>query len=678
MTDTADGRRRAGNIGVVSSLLLLSFGGLVSAQDTGGLAAMEIEDLMKVEVQSVSGASKFLQKVIDAPAAVSVVTAHDIDTYGYRTLAAIIASVPGFNVTSDRNYSYVGVRGFQRPGDYNSRVLVLLDGHRLNDPVYNMAYLGNEFPVDVELIDRVELIRGPSSSLYGTNAFLAVINVVTKKGRALQGMQVSGDAGSLRAARGRVAFGASFDQGAELLVSASRQRSSGQPRLYYAEYDDPATNNGVAEDLDGESDYNLFGSLSFKGLSFQGLFGSRAKRVPTASFDSWFNDPTLETNDAQGWADLRYDRKVASWQLTARAYYDWQEYRGLYPTNDSPTAEPSISVFSDLATAGWWGTEIVLGKTLGERHKVTVGAEYRHNFRLNQANSDVASGVIFLDDRRSSRDSAVFVEDQFTITDKLLVNAGIRTDRYHGFGMTTNPRVALIYKPAEKTAIKALWGTAFRAPNAYELYFSSYLYKPNPNLEPETVRTGELVVERYFSDRYRVMANVSTSRVRGLISHIEAPDGLLEFFNLDAANTRGVAAEFEGKWGSGIATRASYSYHHARNLVADTPLVNSASQLATLNVMVPFLNQRAFAGMDVHYVGPVRTLDGSFTDPFVVPNLTLTLRPLGSRLGLTASVYNLFDNRYGYPAGDEHRQNIIRQDGRTFRVGATYLWRLAK
>jgi outer membrane receptor for ferrienterochelin and colicins len=560
MTDPAGRRIRAGTarICILSTLLLLSFGTAAFAQAERRLAEMELEDLMEVEVKSVSGASKFLQKVTDAPAAVSVVTAHDIETYGYRTLADIIATVPGFNVTNDRNYSYVGVRGFQRPGDYNSRVLVLVDGHRINDPLYSMAYLGHEFPLDVELIDRVELIRGPSSSLYGTNAFLAVINVVTKKGSSLRGLEVAGDGGSLHTAMGRVAFGTTFKSGVDLTVSASRYRSRGQPSLYYQEFDDPATNNGLAENLDGESDYNLYGSLTFKGLSFQGLFGSRAKRVPTAAFGSWFNDPHLKTNDAQGWADVRYVRALAGhWQLTARGYYDWEEYRGRYPTNDAATDEPSISVFGDYARAGWWGMEVSGEKTLRKRHKVTAGGEYRDNFRLNQGGYDVGTGVVALDDRRTSQDSAAFVEDQYTLTDKVLLNAGIRADHYQAFGTTTNPRVALIYKPFEKTAIKALWGTAFRAPNAYELYFSSYLYTPNPSLEPETIRTGEIVMERYFSERYRVMANVSTSRVRGLISQVVSPDGLLVFSNLDSASTHAVAAEFEGKWRSGIATRIS-------------------------------------------------------------------------------------------------------------------------
>ncbi len=245
------------------TLLLLLVSVTAFAQTERPLADLDVEELMKVDVQSVFGASKFLQKVTDAPAAVSVVTARDIATYGYRTLADIIRSAPGFNVTYDRNYTYVGVRGFQRPGDYNSRVLVLVDGHRINDPIYNMAYVGTEFPVDVELIDRVELIRGPSSSIYGTNAFFAVINVVTKKGTALKGAEIAGDGGTLQTWRGRGAVGATRDNGLDFLLSASRYRSDGETRLYFPEFDRLATNHGVAENLDGDADYKLFGSLSF-------------------------------------------------------------------------------------------------------------------------------------------------------------------------------------------------------------------------------------------------------------------------------------------------------------------------------------------------------------------------------------------------------------------------------
>jgi outer membrane receptor for ferrienterochelin and colicin len=135
-----------------------------------------IEDLMNIEVYS---ASKHMQSVSDAPASVTVVTADQIQKYGYRTLADILQSVRGFYMTSDRDYSFVGVRGFGRLGDSNNRILVLIDGHRINDNVFGEPYLGTEFLVDVDLIERVEIIRGPSSSLYGADAFFAVINVIT-------------------------------------------------------------------------------------------------------------------------------------------------------------------------------------------------------------------------------------------------------------------------------------------------------------------------------------------------------------------------------------------------------------------------------------------------------------------------------------------------------------------
>lgn len=664
-------RRRA----AVTVVLAIALGAGLRAQDRP-LADLELADLMKIHVQSVFGASKFLQKVTDAPATVSVVTARDIAIYGYRTLAEIIRSAPGFNVTNDRNYSYVGVRGFQRPGDYNSRVLILIDGHRMNDPIYNQAYIGTEFALDVELIERVELIRGPSSSLYGTNAFFGVINVITRKGESLRGTHLSGDVGSLRTGRGHAAFGVKFANGVDLLLSGSRYQSEGNARLYFPEFDSPATNNGVAENLDADDIYRTYASVAFKGLSFQGLYGTRMKRVPTASFETRFNDPRFETRDAQGFADLRYVRVLADWNLSSRLYLDRTDYRGRYPADTSDTDGVAGPLYADYARAGWWGTEVNVEKVIARRHRVTGGAEYRDNFRLDQGAFDVASGDVYLDDRRASHDAAVFVEDQYTIHDRLLLNAGVRTDRYQGFGSTTNPRLALIFKPAPKTAVKAMWGTAFRAPTAYELHYSAGdSFVANPNLSPERIRTAEVVLERYFGDRYRIMASVYDSRVRDLISQVVTADGGLQFLNLDSVATRGIEGEAEAQWGSGITGRIAYSFQHATDPRTHQGLVNSAKHLATVNLMMPLAGRQVFAGIDLHYVGPVETLNGTLTKSFAVPNLTLTTREFHGHLTLSAHVANLFDSKYGYPGGDEHRQNIIYQDGRTFRVGLQYVWR---
>ena len=133
----------------------------VQAQTAPGSDAgrMSIEDLLSAEV--VSTASKFPQEVREAPASITVITAADIKRYGHRTLNDVLRSVRGIYTSYDRNYAYIGTRGFSRPGDYNTRVLLLLDGHRLNDELYDMATIVTDYPIDVSLIDSVELIRGP-------------------------------------------------------------------------------------------------------------------------------------------------------------------------------------------------------------------------------------------------------------------------------------------------------------------------------------------------------------------------------------------------------------------------------------------------------------------------------------------------------------------------------------
>src|SRR3989454_5505517 len=148
------------------------------------------EMILFQDLPSVFGASKYEQKPSEAPASISIITADEIQRYGYRTLSEILRSVRGLFTTYDRNYSYIGARGFDRPGDYDTRILLLLDGHRINDNVYDQASIGTESIVDVNAIERVEVIRGPSSSLYGTNAFLAVVNVITKSGRELKGGEI--------------------------------------------------------------------------------------------------------------------------------------------------------------------------------------------------------------------------------------------------------------------------------------------------------------------------------------------------------------------------------------------------------------------------------------------------------------------------------------------------------
>ncbi|HZT78001.1 MAG TPA: Plug domain-containing protein [Vicinamibacterales bacterium] len=168
-------RRRLVDAVLLALTLPLATATVARAQDAPPVSSMSIEQLLDIDLDQVYSASRFLQDVRRAPASVTIITSSDIKTFGYQTLAQALSSVTGFYTTYDRNYTYLGVRGFNRPGDYNSRVLVMIDGYRANDAIYDEALIGTEFPVDVALIDRIEVIRGPSSSLYGNSAFFAVV-----------------------------------------------------------------------------------------------------------------------------------------------------------------------------------------------------------------------------------------------------------------------------------------------------------------------------------------------------------------------------------------------------------------------------------------------------------------------------------------------------------------------
>ena len=207
-------------------ILALSFAlGALPAQanaktEPADLSSLPLEALMEIEVPRVFGASKLEQKVTEAPSYVTIVTADEVKRYGYRTLADILASAPGLNVSYDRNNTFLGARGVSL-GDFNSRVLLLIDGHRVNNNLTDGAYIGTEFILDIDLIDRVEIIRGPGSVLYGNNAVFGVINVITRQGKQVNGVEVSGEYGSFDTYKARLTYGKLFTNGVHLMLSGT-------------------------------------------------------------------------------------------------------------------------------------------------------------------------------------------------------------------------------------------------------------------------------------------------------------------------------------------------------------------------------------------------------------------------------------------------------------------------
>jgi outer membrane receptor for ferrienterochelin and colicins len=625
------------------------------------LTALSLESLMQIEVPKVYAASKVEQKVTQAPASITIITADEVKKFGYRTLGDVLQSVQGFNVSYDRNYDFVGARGVSL-GDFNSRILLLVDGHRINNNLTDGAFVDTAFLLDLDLVDRVEVIRGPSAVLYGNDAFFGVINVITRTGAQLNGFEVSAGYGSFDTYKARLSYGKLFTNGVQMLLSGTYYNSGGNSKLFFKEFDTPAQNNGVAQNMDGDMSASFFGSLGYRDFSLEGAFNHREKVNPTAQFGTTFNDPRLSTTDEQGYAALKYEHNFEDdFDVTARLYYDTYYHEIGYPFG------PAV-FFQEQDRGEGWGTEVQVNKRLWDRHIFTLGAEYSDDFKQQTA---LTGQPLVSRDRQSH---GVYFQSDIALLDKLHFDGGVRYDQYGDFDPAFDPRLALIYNPFETSTFKAIYGTAFRAPNFTELSDPRF-----QNIQPEKITSYELDYDQQWGQHLRSSVTTFYNQMHDLIVFDSG-----NYANFDA-NTKGVEFALENNWTNGIRCRASYSFQYTKDNTVTWQMPDSPNHLLKFDVSVPVISEKLFAGLEFEYTssrdslntltgpgGQPITVQGEQAGGFAVVNFTLFSRNLLKNVDVSASIYNLLDRHYVDPASQFHLQDIIQQDGRSFSLNVTY------
>jgi outer membrane receptor for ferrienterochelin and colicins len=631
------------------------------------LSDASLEELSNIQVYS---ASKHLQNASDAPASITVVTSDEIQKYGYRNLADILRTVPGFYVTYDRDYSFVGVRGFGHLGEWNSRILLLIDGHRINNNVLGQAMSGNEFLVDVDMIERVEIVCGPSSSLYGGNAFFAVINVITRTTKQVRDWELSFQAGSFGTYEGRATYGHEF-HGLGVLLSGTFYDSQGQT-LFFPQFNTPSNNHGITSDTDYESYEHILATLTFRGFTLHGLFSSRDKGVPTAYFGAVFNDPRDYNLDTHQYVNLGYRHLIEKWQLDANTSYDQARLQG--PVPDAPLAAGDPVVLDTFSFRGnWWTGEARISRDIFEQNHLTLGTEIRDNLRQDQG-ALLNPPNAFTPVPNHSLIDAFYVQDEHGITSRLTLNAGVRYDHYSTFGGATNPRFALIYRPASKTTLKLVYGTAFSAPDVYEISPDLLqFYDVNLKLQPERIQSVEARVDQGLGQYFQLSGGVYRNQISDLISLVFLPsDQNYQYQNGGSALATGMDVEFSGRASNGLQGKASLDYVNAYNDSAGHPaLDNSPHHMAKLNLGIPLIHQSLFAGVDGQFLGKRLTLAGDSVSSYQVFNFTLLGHSFGKHLDVAGSVFNFLDKKYFDPGRPEDPENVIQQDGRSVRVKIT-------
>lgn len=624
----------------------------VSASAQG---APQDETLLFQDLSHVTGASRYEQDTREAPASITIITAEEIQRYGYRTLAEALSHVRGFAVNDDHNYSYVGVRGFAVPGDYNSRVLLLVDGHRLNESVFESALLGTEGPIDLRVVERIEIVRGPGSSLYGTSALFAVVNVITRQPRWIQGVEMSATEASSATRRGSIVAGARFRDGVEVMGFASAYHSAGQDLVF------PGLGSAVGLD---EDRYNRqFAKLTAGDFTLQAGRSWRQKQIPTGSYATLFGDPREQTVDARTFAFGRYHHAFAGLSsVEATLSYDAYTYHGAYPYADG--------LFTDFARARWWSFDGQYVRPLGERHRLVAGAEARWNAQQDQGGDNVDSGTVVFRSHRDGTIWALFAQDEWHVTPALQVSAGLRHDEYDTFGGTTNPRLAVVYDAAQVGTFKLLYGRAFRAPNAYELDYQDggLTSKAPKSLRPERMESYEAVFESKPLRGLRLTATAFLLNLGGLVAQVQdSVDSLLVFRNVGRVRSQGMEMEADVRLADGASAGASFTLQQASDPVTRAVLSTTPRYLATAHVSIPAARGRLRTSLAARYVGSQNTGSGVVVGGSTVADLTV-LGSLTPALTASAGVYNVFDASFTDPAGTGQVAAVIPQNRRNARL----------
>lgn len=625
----------------------------VAAADLTDLA---LEDLLRIDVVS---ASRFAQSTVEAPAAVTVIAEEELRQHGYRNLAEALVTLPGVHSSNDHGYTFLGVRGFNRPGDYGTRILLLTDGARRNDPVFDQALFGNEAPIEIDWVKRLEFVSGPASAVYGSNALFGTVNAIMLGGGDINGARITLDAGTQDSKRLGLVAGQRLEGDRDWFLGFAAYKSTGAD-LYIPAFDDGNT-DGHARNLDGENYQKLYAKFRWGNWRLSGNFSSREKDIPTAWYETTFGESGTSTRDRSHLLELRYDgEENRGWQPSFRLF------NGNYRFDGDYRYLPDYANSKDYAGAEWFGSELHFAYNGFSTHKLSFGIDTQWNTRLEQRYYEVDPDNVILQTNNPSRVVSLFVQDEWRFHPEWLVNLGLRHDKHSDFAAVTSPRLALIWQPVQRLSLKAIVGSAYRFPNVYERYYDDggVSQTANPDLQPEQITSSELAAAYRFGKNGRLGISLYNNRMHDLIGQTTDASSVSSFNNLNRVDAHGVEIDAENRWSKGYTLRGSIGWQRSRQ--AETTLVDSPRWMGKLVFGMP-LAQGWNASGELLGVS-ARQGDNGPVPGYGLVNLNIASAASVHTGQFSLSIYNLGDRRYYDPTSSYMRQSAIEQDGRQVHV----------
>jgi outer membrane cobalamin receptor len=625
--------------------------------DTSGvekLFEMSLSDLMD---QDVITASKFIQRSASSGSSISVITADEINNFNYSTLGEVLNSQRGMYLSNDRNYLYVGSRGFSRPTDYNNRIVTMIDGHIMNEVVYGSSFMGNDLGLNLKNVQKIEIVRGPGASLYGSGAMLNTINVIMKKGSETDGLLLSAGTGSFGKKEFSTVYGKKI-KNIDISVSGIGGTSKGED-FYFPELDSVETNYGVSSGMDWEKYAGVHANITWNNLKLSGSYSSRHKGIPTGAY---YTDITGDVSslDNRYFIETNYKKELRNNSLFLfRIYYDGYFYKGSYPAGGIDSFDSSVGK--------WAGSEMQYYINTGKRNSIISGIEYKYTFMADFKEWD--NSTIFFYKNRPSSFFSVYSHDQFTIAKNFTFTAGLRFDHYSVFGQSVSPRTALVYEYSKASSVKLLYSEAFRIPNIYESFYeSANTQKRNPDIKPEKIRTFELTWGHEINEKlYGSLSLYRFSMINLIDQILDESDGLVEFININSVNGTGFEVELRYQASKTNNGYINLSFQKAEDPATRKFLSNAPEILIKSGYVLP-VSRYFTITPELFYESGRYTLIENRTGNVCLLNLSVRTMKFLKYFDLSLKARNLFNFKYKYPGGYEHRQDAILQESRTLNL----------
>jgi outer membrane receptor protein involved in Fe transport len=631
----------------------------------------ELTELRLEPLREVTAASRNTESIEDAPSSVSVISAEELRAFAYPTIAEALRGTRGVSLSNDGIYSSINIRGLGQPNDYGNRVLVLSDGMVLNDNILASSYVGYDGRVDLEDIERIELVRGAGSLLYGTGAISGVVNLVTRPRDSLSSAAATVGTADNAVARVRGSVHYNIDRQTGLWASVAYARSDGRSITFGA---DPRTSSTTAG-LEKFTAATVAARAWYGPLNVQLLYTTRDQHTPFGAYGTSFGDSTTRSADRRGMAEARYERAFGNTsELLVRVHGNLYEYDGVF-------AYPALR--NDEVYRGLWlgaeGRYVMMPLDDPRMLRISVGLAGEHHVRATITGDTISTTAqrSYVDESHPYSLGAAYALAESAPLDWFRISAGLRFDHYSTSGSSLNPRIALIFKPVTDGVLKIFGGRAFRAPSIYELFYNDggLTQAGNSTLEPEHSYSGEIEYShRIFRDwtvtgalHVNYFENIIETRGEG---NVFSP---LRYENsADPVLTGGGELEIRREWRQGWMFAASYGYQLARyqdrDDILEENIINVPAHLASLKGAVPIISGVATLASRVSLEGPRRISRArdDKTRPALIADVVLRGEIPRYALHWSAGVYNLFDWRYEVPITEGAPSPTLLQQGRTF------------